>query len=565
MYSFVKAVDSRVDNRPPSYVLYEAVPAVSYNSYIPANVSLNPVITINTPSASQGISRTIIFNATATITLTGTNMQNFLTEQCLSLRAFPLHQCMTNCSIQLGTANVNLQPFQYASALINVNNPTKTQSASQSGTASAPDVCTSYSDIVGFVGSPFACGFDELQSDDCNSIRKAQIVSVTPNNGGVASTALVVVLNVSEPLMCSPFQYTGEGKSIFGLDTLIFNFSFAYLQRMLSYAIPAGATVTSSTGVFNSQALQCSFIAPSEDSVSSIGNPSIYNWTQIQSNTTVYAPAVPSQSVFNVSTNSVQYSIIPSYFLIYATPSVADLTGTTSLPDFFFPIQSLNVNYGMRTGIFGGATPYQLFETAKRNGISANYPRFNGATINDSTGFRGVFGGCPMVINVSKDLQLPANLTSGMSYQTTFSATLQFLNNTASAYGNIQIQVIALTDGFIEIVPSGSVNTVAGNVTKADLAKANELPMLSEASIRNEADESGYSGGSSYGGKFNWGSIRDAFRPVQKAFSAVAPALSAMNPELAPMIMGAQGINKALGGAKYARGSMRNAIRQGMY
>ena len=128
MYSFVKAVDARVDNRPPSYVLYEAVPAVSYNSYVPANVSLNPVITINTPSASQGISRTIIFNATATITLTGTNMQNFLTEQCLSLRAFPLHQCMTNCSIQLGTANVNLQPFQYASALINVNNPTKTQS-----------------------------------------------------------------------------------------------------------------------------------------------------------------------------------------------------------------------------------------------------------------------------------------------------------------------------------------------------------------------------------------------------------------------------------------------------
>ena len=56
-------------------------------------------------------------------------------------------------------------------------------------------------------------------------------------------------------------------------------------------------------------------------------------------------------------------------------------------------------------------------------------------------------------------------------------------------------------------------------------------------------------GGYMEGGKFNWGSIRDAFRPIQKAFSAVAPALQAMNPEYAHAIGQAQNINSALGGA----------------
>lgn len=565
MYSFAKAVDARVDMRPPTYVLYESVPAVQYMTFVPANVSLNPVITINTPSSSQGISRTIIFNANVTITLTGTNMQNFLTEQCLSLRAFPLHQCMTNCSIQLGTGNVNIQPFQYASGLINLNNPSKGQAVYQGGTANVPDVCTSYADIVGWVGSPFANSFDVVQGDDVNSSRTAQLISVVPNNGGVNSTSLAVTFQVFEPLMCSPFDYSGGGKSIFGLDTLIFNFSFAYLQRMLSYAIPSGSTVTSVAGAFNSQSLQCSFVAPAEDSISLMTRPSVYNWTQIQSNTTVYSPTVTAGTLFNVSTNSVQYSIIPSYFLIYAIPSISDLTGTTSLPDFFFPINTLNINFGQRTGIFGGASQYQLYEVAKRNGALANFERFIGNNISDSTGLKGTFGGCPMIISVAKDLQLPSNLTSGMSYQTTFMAQLQFLNNTASAYGNIQIQVIALTDGYVEIVPSGSVNTVAGNVTQADLAHASELPFLTEAQIREESAGNGYSGGSSI-----WNKIKSAFSPsnlrqAQHVFSTVAPALSAMNPELAPMIMGAQGINKALGGAKYHRGSMRNAIRQGMY
>jgi len=56
-------------------------------------------------------------------------------------------------------------------------------------------------------------------------------------------------------------------------------------------------------------------------------------------------------------------------------------------------------------------------------------------------------------------------------------------------------------------------------------------------------------GGYMEGGKFNWGSIRDAFRPIQKAFSAVAPTLQAMNPEYAHAIGQAQGINSAFGGA----------------
>jgi len=551
-YQFAKAVDSRIDLRPPTYVIYESVPSVQYTSFVPPTASLNPVITVNTPSASQGLSREIIFNATVSITLTGTNMQNFLTSQCVSLRQFPIHQCLTNVSVQLGSGNVNMQPFNYTSALLSINNPTDVQHRAQSGTGSTSDNCTSYNDIVGYVGSPFSNQWDTASSQFINSARTNQITSIT-----ATPTTLTVVFTVNEPLMVSPFDYSNYGsRSIFGLDTLIFSFSFAYLQRMLSYAIPVGSTVSNVSGVFNSQSLLCQFIAPAENSVSLIMNPQVYNWTNIQSNDTTYQNTVVSGNTFSLSTNSVQYAIIPTYFLIYAIPNVNDLTGTTSLPDFFFPIQSANIQFAMRSGILGNATPYQLYEISKKNGAICNFPQFAGSSVYSSLGKAGNFAGSPLVLSVAKDLSLPSDVSSGMSYQTTFQGQFTFLNQTASSYSNITVRVIALTDGYIEIVPNGSVNTVMGNITKQDLMNAKELPLLSEVELKAETGVNGYSGGSV------WSKLKDVFTANNiKSVAKIATPLLAMSghPELAGLAGAVAGMGVA------SRGQLRNAIRKSAY
>jgi hypothetical protein len=560
--NIVRAVDARVDLSPPTMVVFESVPSVQFQQIPPSQPSNNPVITIPiTPGF--GLGRSLAFQTQMTFTITGTALNLFTEQQCVSLRAFPINQCLTNLNIQLGTNGVQITPNLYTSAFLQYNNNSLSQRQNQSGTASAPDETTSYEPMVGTVASPFANGLDENQSSSVNSVRTKQLSNFVVNG---TNTTLTFTANIIEDLIASPFLYNANAdpaKAIFNLNNVIITMSFNYLQRMLSYSIPAGATVTAVNAVFNSQSILCQFVAPFENSITNRTMPTAYNYTYIQSTDTTIAN-LPAGATIQISTNTQQLSIIPDTFLIYCIPSVESLTSVSpSLPDFFFPITQVNINLGMRQAILGQASQYQLWQIYKKNGGIADWPRFSGQPIVDSTGVKGFYGSSPLILRTSEDLNLPKSSTAGEIESSNFQANVTVYNNTGVNFTNCTIRVVALTDGWITTAGAGNVDIHTGGVTMDMVHAASGMNYVTEQSVRTASNGKGYSGGG-FWSDFKKG-FHSVMKPASQIASALSPYVSAFAPEYAPEIaMGTsalQALNQASGGRLMARNKIRGAIR----
>jgi hypothetical protein len=437
------------------------------------------------------------------------------------------------------------------------------QRQNQSGTASAPDETTSYDPLVGTIASPFANGLDENQSSSINTVRTKQLSNFVLNGD---NTTLTFTANIVEDLIASPFLYNANAdpaKAIFNLNNVIITMSFNYLQRMLSYSIPAGSTVSSVNAVFNSQAILCQFVAPFENSITNRTQPTSYNYSYIQSTDTTIAN-LPAGASIQISTNTQQLSIIPDTFLIYVIPSVESLTSVSpSLPDFFFPITNININLGMRQAILGQATQYQLWQIYKKNGGIADYPRFAGLPIVDSTGVKGNYGGAPLILSVAQDLNLPKSSTAGEIESSNFQANVTVYNNTGINFTNCTVRVVALTDGWITTAGAGNIEIHTGGITMDMVHAASGMNHITESAVRSAANGKGYSGGG-FWSDFKKG-FNSVIKPVSSIATAVSPFLSSIAPEFAPEIaMGTSALhalNKASGGRLLPRHKIRGALR----
>lgn len=542
-----KAVDGRVDISEPTLVVFESVPSVQYFSAVPAQPSNNPNIVIPI-SPGFGLSRSLAFQAQITFTITGTALNLFTEQQCLSLRAFPINQTLTNLNIQLGTNGVQITPNLFTSAFLHYNNDSLAQRQNQSGTASAPDFTTAYEPLVGTISSPFANTLDENQSSAINSCRTKQLSNFVVNS---TSTSLTFTANIVEDLIASPFLYnatTDPQKAIFNLNNVNITMSFNYLQRMLSYSIPSGATVSGVSAVFNSQAILCQFVAPFENSITNRTMPTSYNYSYIQSTDTTIAN-LPIGASVQVSTNTQQLSIIPDMFLIYVIPSVESLTQVSpSLPDFFFPITNININIGMRQSVLGQATQFQLWQLYKKNGGIADWSRFSGASVVDSTGVKTNLGGAPLILSVAQDLNLPSTSTVGEVESSNFSANITVYNNTGVAWTNCTVRVVSLTDGWITTSGNGNIDVHTGGITPEMVAMASEMPYLAEETLKRNARGKGYSGG-----KYSWSDFKHDMRGVLDYISpASKPIIGALT---------TKAVNKIEGSGMYPRHAIRGAIR----
>jgi hypothetical protein len=547
MMKLAKAVDGRVDISEPTLVVFESVPSVQYFSAVPAQPSNNPNIVIPI-SPGFGLSRSLAFQAQITFTITGTALNLFTEQQCLSLRAFPINQTLTNLNIQLGTNGVQITPNLFTSAFLHYNNDSLAQRQNQSGTASAPDFTTAYEPLVGTISSPFANTLDENQSSAINSCRTKQLSNFVVNS---TSTSLTFTANIVEDLIASPFLYnatTDPQKAIFNLNNVNITMSFNYLQRMLSYSIPSGATVSGVSAVFNSQAILCQFVAPFENSITNRTMPTSYNYSYIQSTDTTIAN-LPIGASVQVSTNTQQLSIIPDMFLIYVIPSVESLTQVSpSLPDFFFPITNININIGMRQSVLGQATQFQLWQLYKKNGGIADWSRFSGASVVDSTGVKTNLGGAPLILSVAQDLNLPSTSTVGEVESSNFSANITVYNNTGVAWTNCTVRVVSLTDGWITTSGNGNIDVHTGGITPEMVAMASEMPYLAEETLKRNARGKGYSGG-----KYSWSDFKHDMRGVLDYISpASKPIIGALT---------TKAVNKIEGSGMYPRHAIRGAIR----
>jgi len=548
-----KAIDQRINiHEDPVLVLSESVPSVQFNNLqVSGSASVNPTFNISVPPG-QGLSREIFMAFNITFQITGTNLTEYENYNAISLRAFPLNSCITSCNVNLGTNGVSMNTSLYQPLFTQWNVDSSVANADFSSFPSAPDLYSSYSTAIGASNSPFDSIISSPNSQYVNSSRTGQITAITVNS----ATSMTVSAQIIEPIMVSPFTYTGvknPKKSLFNLSNVVVSLSFNNLARMLSWAPASDSTITSVVGNFTSQQLFFDIISPFEDSLLNSVRPTSYNYTNTQIQSSGFTIA-GNGSTSPTSSNVLQFSYIPSHFAIWAMPPPSALNDQTkSYPDFNFSISGVSVNFAQRSNLIGtNAQPIQLYNLCKKNGSNTSYPQWSGLPIVSSGSASNYqYGGGALILDVSSDLSLPKSSCVGMASQVNFQINLTITNNSpvnwSTAYpgDSCQLYVAAFTPGICTIEFGGVVNLEVGaGITKQMYDSAPALSSSTDDSVRNAMAANGYSGGS-------WSSFMNAMKPY---LDPVGKALSQK----------AVGAIETFGAGKMNRGKVRGLLKNYM-
>jgi len=573
----MKVIDERINvEQVPILIVSESTPSVQYSTInVAGNASNTPTFTIPCPP-NQGLDRTVIMQMTVQFLLTGTDLQLFQAQPAIALRAWPLHNACTSMNIQLGTAGVSINPSQYAAALLTQwNCDSHTQAVNLSSFPSAPDRYATYATASLASSSPFDSDFASPNSNYANTSRTGQITSINYYDGafvlgapapapiawGANATQMVVTATIYEPIAASPFVYTGirdPKKAFFGLGNVNVNLSFTNLQRMLSFFVPGTAAVTSIQGQFTQQSLQVAYINAFEDSVSNYVSPMAYNYSTIQTATSTFVCGIGASAP--VPSTTMQLSVVPSHFLIWATPPLDYVNSqTNSYPDFCFTISNVSINFAGKDNILGSnCTPLQLFNISKKNGSNTTFPQWTGAQILSSAtqtnpaNAAQYYGGGVLILKTSEDLRLPSTSCAGMNRAVNFQITATCTNLSGINFGaNCQFNVLAITDGVCITQHGSRVQLIEGGITEDMYNNAQIVSGLQEMAVKNYENKNGYSGGSWASFKSDLAKIANYISPVSK------PIIGALT-------------NKALAGIESAgagrmhRGKIRGLLK-GMY
>jgi len=578
----MKVIDERINvEQAPVLIVNESTPSVQYSTInVAGNASLTPTFTIPCPP-NQGLDRTVTMAFTVQFLITGTNLQEFQANPAIALRAWPLHNACTSMNINLGNAGIGINPSQYAAALLTQwNCDSHTQATDLSSFPSAPDRYSTYAAAALSTTSPFDSDFAAVNSDYANTSRTGQITSINYYDGafvlgqpapaaiawGANATQMVITATVFEPIAASPFVYTGvrnPKKAFFGLGNVTVSLSFSNLQRMLSFYVPGTATITSTQGQFLEQSLLVSYISAFEDSVSNFVSPMAYNYATLRTATSVFTVGASLGGVMASATaNSatMQLSVVPSHFLIWATPPLSFVESQTqSLPDFCFTLSNATINFAGKDNILGtNCTPYQLYNISKKNGSNTSFSQWTGKQILSSSTQTNpanepqYYGGGVLILKTSEDLRLPATSCSGMNRAINFQIQVQCTNLTDIDFGaNCNLNVLAITDGVCLTQHGSRVQLIEGGITEDIYNNAPLVSGLEELAIKTYTNNNGYSGGSWASFKNDMSKFADYISPVSK------PIIGALTNKAVAGI-------ESSGAGRMHRGKIRGLLK-GMY
>jgi len=528
-----KAIDQRINiNESPVLVLSESVPAIQFNQVpLTGTASLNQTYTINCPP-NLGLSREIFMNMSISFTITGTGLTAYAAQNAIAMRAWPLNSAMSSLNVNLGSNSVNISPQNYQPILTQWNADSCIQNSDFSSFPSAPDVYSSYSALVGSNASPFNSPLSSNNSNYSNTSRTQQII---PESFVIADdgTSITFSATVIEPIMISPFTYTGvkdPKKSFFNLSNVVFSMQFTNLFRMLSIAPLAGTTITSVAGNFTGGTSQpkllFELISPFEDSILNSVRPTSYNYTTTQFNTSTFANTGGLGTVSpSVASAVLQFSFIPSHFVIFVTPPQSYLNNaaiSSTIPDWNFSIENVQINFAQRSNLIGSnCTPLQLYGMSKKNGSNTSYPQWSGQQCFQS-GTNAApypqFGGGALILSSSSDMSLPKSTCVGMAYQTNFQISCNVINNSSINWGDgCQLNVVSFTPGVATISFGGSISLVEGaGITKEMYDEAPPLTTSSDEAVKMSSTSNGYAGGSWSSFKHNLSQFANYISPVTK-------------------------------------------------
>jgi len=226
---------------------------------------------------------------------------------------------------------------------------------------------------------------------------------------------------------------------------------------------------------------------------------------QLFSSTPSTADVAAGADTPTLASNSFQLPTVPESILVWVQPQEL-VRNAANNSDYFFRINSLQVQAGTRAGLFSGATPADLWAMSQRNGADIPFWMFRGlaqVSSNSSGATQATGSGGPIIIDVARDLQLPEGVVPGMNMNWTFAVTSLNATNQSTATvatGGARIMIVPIMPGYLTN-KGGSTTQCLGGVPGISAAKLKDAPQLTSIEYRALQGDGGFGGAIQGGSK----------------------------------------------------------------
>jgi len=493
-----------------AFAVYQGASSNTFQQFTAvSNSNSNLTFNVQIPSESVIINREVLLNAVMTITLGITNVpvgeQAFNYGQTDSFQAFPMSKSFLTTTATINNSNVSTNTQDILDVLLRMNNSRELLRYSGM-TPSFPD--SQYAQYSsGYLANNNPLASYNTSSYDIDQVPrgsfplKSAVITHTITAGGTDSSlistnvadswTIVLAINVTEPIFCSPFifgQPDFNQSGLAGINTinLVMNID-GQLKRVFStmagsnvgasytYTISAGDTTNATNaGLFTNPQLLMNFLStqPTQLIPSRVVTPYIDYPRYISSQT--QTSSILAGSSATLTSQNIQLNQLPDYFFIVVRPQMSGQTIKNSAS--FLTINSITINLNNVSGILASATPYDLWKMSVANHSTQSWLEFQGLASNadNATGVGSVIGttGSMLVLSPALNLSLSNMLSNSSIGQFNFQFNITVTNNLGETV-TPEILVVTANSGMF-VTSMGSSSIFTGLLTKQLVLDASE-------------------------------------------------------------------------------------------
>lgn len=525
-------------------LVFQVRTGASSNTYQPfvSNSSGNSAVSYNilAPNENVVISRQVLHQVPMSfqIKITGVPENSLAFQYGLtdSISAFPFSSIVSTGSLNINNCASSETTSETLYPMLRLND-TRELLRYNSTCPSMPDTLwAQYADAVKSTSNPLASmnnsayDIDQLPRGSFPSYVNLQhfdstgYLDVSPVSRNLAGEYWIatIMLISTEPVMMSPFIWNDEnkfmGQGLVGVNNINFTFNIdSTLKRIFgtanayTYVLTQGLTYTDSSPAVlwsaNANMFQVPSVAGSP--LKALSQPTmLFNFKSTQPTSVIKAlNVVPysnkmryivsqqptninSLATIDMNSSNIQLSQLPDCFIIYARKQWANQTIQDA--NYFLQINSISLNLSNSSGLLAGASAYDLWRLARKNGSNQSWVEFSGQGLvnvfpysvsgDASTIFVATSGS--MLVISPEDLSLPYYCSAG----SITNANLQFRVNITNQLGDAvdaELVVICVNSGVMSI-NSGTAQIFQGILTKAMVEETVHQPENAMTTLESE-------------------------------------------------------------------------------
>jgi len=386
----------------------------------------------------------------------------------------------------------------------------------------------------------------------------------TVNGGSVTVANIPIFINFTstEKVILSPFIFSDIHENetgLFGCQNIQFVFnmnapSFTGLNgRVLRTTTQGGRTLkdlgytqgVSGGSPFKGSVINVQFLTPSLDL--SLPPKSIIPYMEFPRYVTKQSSdSAPVGSKVSLSSQTITLPQIPDMLIIYVKPTTYAATDA----DWYYPINSVNIQFDNYSGILASHTREELYTMSYNNGLHMDYAQWLG-TGKNADGLNTQLTGGFLVLKPSKDIPLRTGQAPSLVGNFTLQIGLEIINNSSAPSTEYNVWVITCNSGFFETV-RGSSRIIKGVLSESDIINAT----LGELNVRSDINR--YVGGGSF--KSMLGNVMSKVQRALPIVKMVTPFIKPMLPQQVQNAMSTVGLGAtgaAITGAAETGAGMR--------